>query len=223
MKFEIAPSILAADFSRLAEHVQQVAPFSGRIHADVMDGHFVPNLSMGPALVASLRGSIELPIEVHLMVTNPEHFVDPFVRAGADRLIFHLEVAEDPKELARRIAAQGVSAGIAINPDTPWQKVEKYLPEIDLVVVMTVNPGFGGQPFMREVLGKVSEARKAVSKYQLDVDIEVDGGIDSTTAKEALDAGANIFVAGQAIFGQPDPARAGEELMKVVQGGLLGG
>lgn len=218
MRREVAPSILAADFARLGEQIQAVAPFAGRIHADVMDGHFVPNLSMGPAVVASLNKMLDLPIEVHLMVIKPQDFIDPFVKAGAARLIFHLETAEDPIGLARSIVDKGVSPGIAINPATPWQKVERYLPEVDLVIVMTVDPGFGGQTFMRNVLPKVFEARRAVEENDFDIDIEVDGGIDIATAEEALGAGANIFVAGQAIFGEADPARAAKELMAVIQG-----
>lgn len=214
---EVAPSILSADFARLAEQVEMVTPYAGRIHIDVMDGHFVPNLTMGPALVASLRRVTKLPLEVHLMVEHPTLFVKAFAEAGADRLVFHIEVVEDPSGLANEIGARGVNAGLALNPETPWEIVSGKLKGFDLVTVMTVNPGFGGQVFLSEVLPKVEQARLEVIEEGLDVDIEVDGGIDLSTVEKAKLAGANVFVAGHAIFGSADPADAARELARKVQ------
>lgn len=209
---EIAPSILSADFSRLGEQIHSVEPYSGRIHVDVMDGHFVPNLSMGPVVVKSIRPITRLPIEVHLMVNNPEMFVKPFTDAGADRLVFHIEVAKDPSALAAEIRGLGPSAGLAVNPDTPWEGVEPYLGDVDLVILMTVHPGFGAQAFLEQVLAKVGKARSRLIQLGTDVDIEVDGGVDPSTAPKALQEGANVFVAGNAIFSGRDPAASAREL-----------
>jgi ribulose-phosphate 3-epimerase len=213
---EIAPSILSADFSRLGEQVGLVEPYAGRVHVDVMDGHFVPNLSIGPAIVASLRPCTKLPLEVHLMVTDPAKFVGPFARAGADRLIFHVEAEGDPLEIAGQIRAAGCSAGIALNPETPWEAAARYAEEVDLVLTMTVHPGFGGQGFIEEVLGKVGEVRRALIETGSAADVEVDGGIDPATAARARKAGANVFVAGHAIFRAEDPAAAAQAIAHAV-------
>lgn len=209
---QIAPSILSADFSRLGDQIRTIEPYAGRVHVDVMDGHFVPNLSMGPVVVRSIRPVTQLPIEVHLMVTNPQMFVKPFAEAGADRVVFHLEVVKNPSALASEIRNLGPSVGLAANPQTSWEGVEPYLGEIDLVILMTVNPGFGAQPFMEEVLPKVGKARSRLTQLGTDVDIEVDGGINPTTAPKALAEGANVFVAGNAIFSTGDPAAAARKL-----------
>lgn len=213
---EIAPSILAANFARLWEEIAQVEPYSKRLHVDVMDGHFVPNLSMGPAVVEAIRPLTSLPIEVHLMVTEPLKFAAAFKAAGADRLIFHAEVVEDPVEAADQIRALEVSPGIAVNPETDLHAAEALLGAVDLVLVMTVNPGFGGQEFLESSLPKVSRLRNAVTVGGFDVDIEVDGGVDPRTAPRAKEAGANVFVAGSAIFGAEDPALAAKELAEIV-------
>ncbi|MGH9196926.1 MAG: ribulose-phosphate 3-epimerase [Acidimicrobiia bacterium] len=216
---QLAPSILSADFSRLGEQIRAVEPYAGRIHVDVMDGHFVPNLSMGPVVVRSIRPITALPIEVHLMVTNPENFVEAFATAGADRLVFHIEVVEDPAALAKRIRTLGVSAGLAVNPETLWDGVEPHLGEIDLAILMTVNPGFGAQAFLDHVLPKVQKARSRLTQMGVDVDIEVDGGIGLQTASKAKEEGANVFVAGNAIFSSPggkNPASAARELARLV-------
>lgn len=213
---EIAPSILSADFARLAEEVETVTPYAGRIHIDVMDGHFVPNLTMGPGLVASLRKVTKLALEVHLMVEHPQSFVQAFAAAGADRIVFHIEVVEDPGALVKEIQDLGVKAGVALNPQSSWEIVSGKLAGIDLVTVMTVNPGFGGQAFLSEVIPKIEQARLEVTADSLDVDIEVDGGIDASTIETAQLAGANVFVAGNAIFGSEDPAQAARELARLV-------
>lgn len=206
---ELAPSILAADFSRLGEQILAVSDLSGRLHVDVMDGHFVPNLSMGPAVVASIRPLVTIPVEVHLMVSHPENFIGPFTRAGADRIIFHIEVTPDPEALAESIQAAGAAAGVALNPATPFDTVVPILGAVDLVTVMTVDPGFGGQDFLWNVLEKVEVAAGVDSR----IDIEVDGGVDSRSAPKAREAGANVFVAGTAIFGSQDPAQAASDIL----------
>lgn len=213
---EVAPSILSADFSRLGDQIRLVEPYAGRIHVDVMDGHFVPNLSMGPVVVKSIRPITKLPIEVHLMVASPENFLRAFAEAGADRLIFHLEVVEDPSALAKAVRNFGISAGLALNPETPWDGVEPYLGEIDLVILMTVNPGFGAQAFLEHVLPKVERAHSRLTYLNADADIEVDGGIGPTTAPKARQKGANVFVAGNAIFSSEDPAGAARDLAALV-------
>lgn len=213
---ELAPSILAANFARLGEEITAVLPYAGRIHVDVMDGHFVPNLSMGPATVRGIRPVTSKPIEVHLMVEVPASFVEAFTDAGADRIVFHVETESDAAGLAKRIRKLGPAAGIAIKPATPWSAAEPLLGEVDLVILMTVEPGFGGQQFLEEMLPKVSEAREAVRERGIDVDIEVDGGIDPETGGRARKAGANVFVAGNSIFGAKDPAAAAERIVRAI-------
>lgn len=217
---EVAPSILAADFSRLADEIRLVEKYSDRLHIDVMDGHFVPNLSLGPVVVSSLRPVTKLPLEVHLMVEHPDDFVDAFIEAGADRLIFHAEVSGDARALIGSIKEKGCSAGLALNPETPFMGVElgveEGLDELDLLLCMTVNPGFGGQGFLEEVLPKIEEASRALTARGLSVDIEVDGGINPVTAARAKEAGANVFVAGNSIFRDKDPAEAARALAESV-------
>jgi ribulose-phosphate 3-epimerase len=214
---EIAPSILAADFARLGEEIAAVAPYAGRIHVDVMDGHFVRNLTMGPDVVRCIRPVTALPIEVHLMVEEPLIFAEAFAQAGADRLIFHVEVATDPLKFVAGIKSAGVTAGIALKPETPWDRADPYLSEVDLVTLMTVAPGFAGQRFIESVLPKVREAARTAERPGFDFDIEVDGGVDLTTAALAKEAGANVFVAANSIFGSPDPADAARALSEAVQ------
>lgn len=215
-RLEIAPSILAADFSCLADEISKVEAFSGRLHIDVMDGHFVPNLSMGPAVVSSLKGKTRLPMEVHLMIERPEDFVGAFINAGADRLIFHVEVSTDPVGLARSIKEKGCAAGLALSPKTSLDVAEKALEEVDLLLCMTVNPGFGGQSFIDDVLVKVRQAEQGLTALGLNVDIEVDGGIDPVTGPRARKAGANVFVAGNSIFAAKDPADAARNLAEAL-------
>ncbi len=214
MNLEIAPSILSADFSRLGDEIKAVEPHASRIHVDVMDGHFVPNLTMGPVVVQSIRPATRLPIEVHLMVTGPALFIGPFIEAGADRIIFHVETVNDPLALCRLINAAGASAGVALSPETDWTDGADWLEAADLALIMTVRPGFGGQTFLHEMLGKVQAARNGAPAS---MDVEVDGGIDSATAPLARDAGANVFVAGNSIFKAADPANAAKSLRIAIQ------
>jgi ribulose-phosphate 3-epimerase len=215
----IAPSILAADFSRLGELVREVeAGGADRIHIDVMDGHFVPNLSMGPVVVKGLRPVTRLPLEVHLMVKDPANFVAPFRKAGADTLIVHHEVLPDARPLIRIIREMGARVGIAINPATPVETLEQYLPEIDLALCMTVWPGFGGQAFLPESPDRIAALRKLIDRVNPKCELEVDGGIDLTTAPICARGGATVFVAGTSIFGaKSGPRAATAELVRAVQ------
>jgi ribulose-phosphate 3-epimerase len=213
---QIAPSILAADFSRLGEQVRETAQAgAARVHIDVMDGHFVPNLSMGPIVVKALRPVTTLPLEVHLMVQHPAHFVDAFVNEGADILIVHLEVLEDPRPLLRHIHGLGKRAGLAVNPGTPIEAMSPYLKEIDVALCMTVHPGFAGQPFLPESPSRIRQLRALIAEHNPRCDLEVDGGIDERTAPLAVAAGANVLVAGNGVFKHPQgPAAAVRSLLK---------
>ena len=206
----IAPSILSADFSRLGEQVRACEQGgAGRIHIDVMDGHFVPNLSMGPVVVQGLRPVTRLPLEVHLMVEDPGRFVDAFVSKGADTLIVHHEVLADSQPLVRRLHEMGKKAGVAIKPDTPVDVLERYLADIDLALCMTVHPGFSGQTFLPDSPGRIRQLRALISRLNPECELEVDGGIDDTTAHAVVEAGANVLVAATAVFGDPrGPAAA---------------
>ena len=204
---KIAPSILSADFARLGEEVARVADEADLLHVDVMDGHFVPNLTIGPPVVASLRPVTELFLDVHLMVDNPGVLLDDFAAAGADRCIVHVELG-DPRPLFDRMRAHGMGVGLVLSPPTPVDAVLPFLDEIDLLLVMSVNPGWGGQSFIPEVLDKVRVARAEIDARDLPVEIEIDGGIKVDTAPEAAAAGCDILVAGSAVFRADDPAAA---------------
>ena len=205
----IAPSILSADFARLGEQVLETeCAGAHRVHIDVMDGHFVPNLSMGPAIVLSLRKVTRLPLEVHLMVVDPTSFADPFLDAGADTLIAHQEVLPDPRPLARRLHAKGKKLGVAVNPETPVDVLAPLLKEIDLALCMTVHPGFSGQAFLTESPARIRALRDLIEKNNPNCELEVDGGIDLTTGPLTVQAGANVLVAASAIFHAPTGAAA---------------
>jgi ribulose-phosphate 3-epimerase len=214
----IAPSILAADFSRLGELVREVeAGGADRIHIDVMDGHFVPNLSMGPVVVKGLRPVTRLPLEVHLMVADPAQFVESFLKAGADTLIVHQEVVADNHPLLDEVRGRGKKIGVAINPGTPVEALDPYLPDIDLALCMTVWPGFGGQAFLPESPGRIAALRELIAQRNPRCELEVDGGIDLRTAPACAKAGANVFVAGTSIFGaKAGPRAATAELAAAV-------
>lgn len=209
---EVAPSILSADFGKLASEIAEVAAAGVKIvHLDVMDGHFVPNLTVGPPVIAKLRKHSDLVFDCHLMISEPARYVEAFVKAGVDNITFHIEVADDPRAMVVRIRDLGCTAGITLNPETPVKAIEKVAPLCDMVLVMTVRPGFGGQQFMPEAARKVVDVRKIVGPA---VRIEVDGGIDSQTAPIVVSYGADTLVAGNAIFGQPDRAAAIDAIRK---------
>lgn len=216
----LAPSILAADFSRLGQLVQEVERAGAqRIHVDVMDGHFVPNLSMGSVVVKGLRPVTKLPLEVHLMVADPAKFVDGFVQAGADTLIVHYEVLPDPKPLLQHLRGLGKRVGLAINPDHPVELLEPYLPLIDLALCMTVHPGFGGQPFLPESPERIRRLRALIERQNPACELEVDGGVEARTVAAAVQAGANVLVIGTGIFGHPrGPTVAIQELQTLLGG-----
>jgi len=207
MTIRIAPSILSADFAALAAAIDAVRPEADLLHVDVMDGHFVPNLTIGPPVVKSLRKHTDLYLDCHLMMTNPGSYLEAFRDAGADGCSVHVEVG-GTQALIDQMRSLGLDVGLAVNPDTPFEAFERWLPQIDLVLLMTVFPGFGGQKFMAEVMPKVERTRQFVADNGLKVAIQVDGGIDVTTVPVAAGAGADVFVAGNAIFGKPDPAAA---------------
>ena len=210
---KIHPSILSADFGRLAEEARRVEEAGAdAIHVDIMDGQFVPNLTFGPKAVAAINRATPIFLDVHCMIYSPYEHVEAFVAAGADRITFHLEATEDVEETLQFIQRCGIQAGLAIRPETSLSLVERYLPICDLLLVMTVNPGFGGQKFMPEMLEKVMEARERSIQIGRTLDIQVDGGIQPETARQCIAAGANVLVSGDYLFKQPDLARAIEGL-----------
>src|SRR6478609_2889870 len=210
-ELKLAPSILSADFARLGEDVERVHDVASLLHVDVMDGHFVPNLSIGPPVVKSLRKHTDLFLDCHLMVDNPGVLLEGFADAGADGCTVHIELG-DPRLLFDEIRALGMRVGLSLEPQTPFVEVEPYLGEIDLLLVMSVHTGFGGQPFIPEVLDKVRAARAVIDERSLPVEIEIDGGIKIDNAHLAVDAGVDILVSGTGIFGADDPAAAAREI-----------
>jgi ribulose-phosphate 3-epimerase len=213
-KIKIAPSILASDFSKLGEEIGFVIEGGAdMIHVDVMDGHFAPNISIGPPVIASLRSHSTVPLDVHLMITDPEEFVEDFANAGADNISFHIEAVRHPLGLIEKIKTLGCTAGVVLNPGTSQDEIEYIVEAVDMVLIMTVNPGFGGQAFIPEMLEKIKYVRAMIG----DRDLEVDGGIDDKTAGDVIDAGANVLVAGSYIYNSDsymeaiDRLRAGGE------------
>ena len=202
---KIAPSILSADFSRLRDEVQAVEEAGADwLHLDVMDGHFVPNITIGPVVVEWVRKVTELPLDVHLMITDPDKYAPEFIKAGADWISIHPETSKNPKAGLAKIHELGAKASIAVNPDVPLDRVEAHFPDIDMLLIMTVFPGFGGQTFMEEVLPKIEQSKKALRQKGLPVLIEADGGIKSDNIGRVVQAGAEVIVSGSGIFKTPN-------------------
>lgn len=213
---KIAPSLLAADFSRLASEVESLGTAADLLHLDVMDGHFVPNLTFGMPVISALRPHTELRFDCHLMTTNPAEYLPELADAGADLVTVHLEALPDPRRAAAHAERLGLGFGVVVSPPTPWEAMEPFVELCEMVLVMSVHPGFGGQSFMPEVLPKVAALRKLVDSQALSTDIQIDGGISTATARSARDAGANVFVAGTAVFGHEDRRKAIEDLRQVI-------
>ena len=212
---KLAPSILAADFARLGEQVAEAERAGAdRIHVDVMDGHFVPNLSMGAPIVKSLRRVTRLPLEAHLMISNPDFFVDEFAEAGTDTFLVHWEGNNDLSRTVQRVKSLGKRVGVAINPATPAAVLEDILQDLDQVLVMTVNPGFGHQKFLQATLAKIRRARAMIDRLKPGCGLEVDGGIDADTAPLAVAAGADVLVAGSAIFDNGESVAAAMQRLR---------
>ena len=216
---KLAPSILAADFARLGEQVAEAEKAGAdRIHVDVMDGHFVPNISLGPVIVQSLRPVTRLPLETHLMISDPDFYLEPFAKAGSDAFLVHWEGNNNLHRTVQRVKALGKRVGVVINPATPAAVLEEILPDIDQVLVMTVNPGFGHQHFLETTLPKIRRVRQMIDEVKPGCDLEVDGGIDAKTAPLVVKAGANVLVAGSSIFGDRDGVAAAMGRLRAAAG-----
>ena len=202
---KVAPSILSADFSKLSEEIIKIDQAGAdMIHIDVMDGHFVPNLTLGAPIVKALRTVTKLPFDVHLMINNPENLIDDFIAAGADIITIHIEAANHLHRLVQKVKSSGVKVAVSLNPATPLNTLEEILPELDMVLLMSVNPGFGGQSFIPATLNKIARLKEMIDAKKLKIDIQVDGGINLETAPKVIKHGANILVAGSAVYGSND-------------------
>ncbi|HVU03349.1 MAG TPA: ribulose-phosphate 3-epimerase [Polyangiaceae bacterium] len=218
-RVRIAPSILSADLGKLgAEVADAEAGGADWIHVDVMDGRFVPNITLGPIVCAAVRRATRLPVDVHLMIVEPERYVDAFAEAGADVISVHEEASIHLQRTLARIRALGKRAGVVLNPHTPETTLEYVLPDLDLILLMTVNPGFGGQSFLAPVLKKVEAVRRMIDRGGYRIDLEVDGGVGPDTARRVVDAGADVLVAGNAVFGKPDRKKAIEDIRRAIAG-----
>jgi ribulose-phosphate 3-epimerase len=206
---KIAPSILSADFANLQKDIQDVEQGGADyIHIDVMDGHFVPNITIGPLVVEAIRPITKLPLDVHLMIENPDTYIPAFAKSGADIISVHVEACRHLHRTIQLIKSEGVKAGVVINPATPVESIVPILNDVDLVLLMTVNPGFGGQAFIEDVLPKIKQVRSLITERGLSVEVEVDGGVNPETAALCVDAGADVLVAGSAIYQQTDREKA---------------
>ena len=208
-KIRIAPSILSADFSRLKEEILSIEEGNAdMIHIDIMDGHFVPNLTIGPPVIEAINKVTDLVLDVHLMIDNPEYYIETFFKAGADMISVHLEATDHLHRLVQMIKKNNILAGVALNPSTHISQLEEIIYDLDFIVIMSVNPGFGGQEFIPQSTGKVQRLKNMIGQLGLDIDIQVDGGVNDVNAKELISAGADILVAGSFVFGADDRASA---------------
>lgn len=206
---KIAPSILSADFAKLGEEIRDVERGGADyIHVDVMDGHFVPNITIGPLIVEAIRPVTELPLDVHLMIENPDQYIEAFAKAGADYITVHVEASRHLHRTIQLIKSTGVKAGVVINPATPVESLKHIIEDIDMVLLMSVNPGFGGQKFISSVLPKIRQVKELADELNPNLEIEVDGGVNEETAKLCVEAGATVLVAGSAVFNKEDRAAA---------------
>ena len=211
---QIAPSILSADFANLEAELKRIGNAEW-VHVDVMDAHFVPNLTLGLPVVESLLKVAPMPLDCHLMIDDPDHWAPKYAEAGAQSVTFHIEAAKDPVKLARALRSAGARASMAIKPGTDFAPYEELLPELDMVLVMTVEPGFGGQSFMADQMPKVRQVREAARKHGGDIWVQVDGGVSAKTIEQCAEAGADVFVAGSAVYGADDAAAAVDELREL--------
>jgi ribulose-phosphate 3-epimerase len=216
LSIKIAPSLLAADFSRLGAEISMVAPHVEWLHLDVMDGHFVPNISFGIPVIASIRPITELYFDCHIMTTNPDSYLSELAEAGANLVTTHIEAVPNPDGIEAEARSLGLDFGLVINPRTPFKAIAPYVEMCDVAVVMSVEPGFGGQSFMPEVLPKVEEAREWVENHGLSADIQVDGGVSPGNARQVADAGGSVLVAGSSVFRAADPVGAINEIRRAV-------
>lgn len=217
MKYILSPSILAADFTRLGEEMKATEKYGAKyLHFDVMDGMFVPSISFGMPVLASIQGTTDQVMDVHLMIEEPIRYIEDFKKAGADFITVHLEACKDVKETLKSIHSVGLKAGLSICPETPAEALEPYMKDVDMILVMSVHPGFGGQKFIPETLDKIRAIRNMAESQEIEMDIQVDGGIYLTNVKEVLDAGANIIVAGSAVF-KGDPADNTAKFMEILR------
>ncbi len=222
MMIKIAPSILAANFAKLGEEVKEVEQAGASvIHIDVMDGHFVPNITMGPIVVEALRPMTKLPLDVHLMIENPDDYIEQFANAGADWISVHVEASRHLHRTIQLIRSYGVKPGVVLNPHTPIESIQHILEDIDFVLFMTVNPGFGGQKFISSVISKIENLTKIIKERGLDIDIEIDGGINAETIIPCAKAGATIFVAGSAIYNKENRAQALKEILDAGEAAIV--
>ena len=205
---KVSPSILAADFGYLADEIKKIEKEVNFLHIDVMDGHYVPNISFGIPIIHSIRPLTDLLFDVHLMITNPQDLIEPFAKAGADIITFHIETTNEPAKLIHKIHSLGKKAGISVHPDTDIQSIFPYLPEVDIVLIMSVYPGFGGQKFLSTAPDRIRAVRKELGNIGSSALLSVDGGISDITASIAVEAGATLLVTGNTVFADPDPAEA---------------
>src|SRR5712692_8640973 len=217
LALKIAPSILSADFSRLKEEIEAVeAAGADWLHVDVMDGHFVPNLTIGPVVVESIRKVTKIPLDVHLMITDPDKYAPEFIKAGANWVSIHPDTCPDPNATLKKIRQLGAKPSVAVNPDVTLEKVERCFPDIDMILMMTVFPGFGGQAFIPDVLPKIEQIRKVIDERKLPILVEADGGIKTDNIDRVVRAGAEVIVSGSGIFKTPDYAQTIRQMRRAV-------